>query len=616
VIYCPKKYQNKALIDTNERLKMLRGELDEREAKITLVDFLRSNIGVTVELLSGVKLAPFQEITLKQMLKSHRTMCVWGRGVGKTFLASVFCFLQCIFEPGSQIMIAGPTFRTSRFIFENLKTIVNGKGAQFLSQCFGHISQRNDLNSWAINGGSISAIPLAGSRLRGFRANILVIDEYLLMPKSIIDDVLSPFLNVPLDIAERIKIRQLEDKYIEEGLITEDQRIKFENNSKLIALSSASYSFENLYTTYKEWKHIIETDSIDEKDLEKRITYFISQLSYEAIPSHMIDQSVIEAAKAGGSSKASFLRENCAQFVDESDGYFSAKKMNECTLEDGMLPSTLIKGTEGKKYILGIDPSFSTSKSSDLFAIAVMELDDASRIGTLVHGYGVAGGSLKDHIKYLYYLITSFNVEMIVIDNAGWQFIDAASESSLFKENKKHLSFFDVDTEVEQVEYERMLQKARNSMNKTIGKICFKQVPTTEWIRKANQHLQACIDRRRVIFASNIRTNFGAFEAAINSGINLELIKPQFESMDDFTEFQDDIIYQTKKQCALMELTSTAQGTQRFLLPLHLRHDNTEKRARDDNYAALVLANWAVKLYYEMSSAPAVSNATFTPFFC
>jgi hypothetical protein len=61
-------------------------------------------------------------------------------------------------------------------------------------------------------------------------------------------------------------------------------------------------------------------------------------------------------------------------------------------------------------------------------------------------------------------------------------------------------------------------------MNKTIGKICLKQVPSTEWIRKANQHLQACFDRKRVLFASNIRTNFGAFEAAINSGINLELI--------------------------------------------------------------------------------------------
>ena len=44
-------------------------------------------------------------------------MLVLGRGCGKTFLAAVFCFLQCIFEPGTKILVAGPTFRTARFYF-------------------------------------------------------------------------------------------------------------------------------------------------------------------------------------------------------------------------------------------------------------------------------------------------------------------------------------------------------------------------------------------------------------------------------------------------------------------------------------------------------------------
>jgi hypothetical protein len=615
MVFCPQKYKNKAWVNVNERLKELKGELEDKQAKLTLVDFLRSNIGITVELLAGVKLAPYEEINLKKMLNTHRTMCVWGRGVGKSYIAAIFSFLQCVFEPGSQVMVAGPTFRTSRFIFEYLKKIVGSPGAQFLSQCFGHRSERNDLFSWQINDGSISAIPLNGEKIRGFRSNVLVVDEYLLMPKAIIDNVLKPFLNVPLDIAERIQIRELEERYISEGLLREDQRIVFENNSKMVALSSASYTFENLYTTYKEWRHIIEDESNDEKDPEKRIAYFISQLSYEAIPSHMVDQSVIEEARAGGSSKASFLRENCAQFVDESDGYFSAKKMNECTLPDGIDPSAMVVGNEGKKYILGIDPSFSTSRASDFFAMALMELDDERRVGTLVHGYAVAGGNLKDHIKYLLYLLTSFDIEMIIVDNAGWQFIDAATESEIFKSAKKRLSFLEVDTEVDPKEYDKMLQKTRQSWSKESGRICFKQVPNAEWIRKANQHLQACIDHKRIWFASNVRTNMAAFEKAVNANIDIKLIQAQFETVNDLTEFQDDVIYQTKKQCALIELASTPQGTQRFLLPLHLRHDSTEKRARDDNYAALVLANWAVKLYYEMLTTNKVSESTFTPFF-
>ena len=57
-------------------------------------------------------------------------------------------------------------------------------------------------------------------------------------------------------------------------------------------------------------------------------------------------------------------------------------------------------------------------------------------------------------------------------------------------------------------------------------------------------------------------------------------------------------MYQTKKQCALIEV-STAKGTQTFDLPQHLR-STSANRARRDNYTTLMLANWAVKCYFEM----------------
>jgi phage terminase large subunit-like protein len=113
-------------------------------------------------------------------------MCVWGRGCGKTFIAAVYCFLQCIFEPRTKILIAGPTFRTARFIFENLEKFVDSKGAELLMQCFGAKSKRNDQFKWDINGGTITAIPLSGEKIRGFRADVLVLDEFLLLPEDTI----------------------------------------------------------------------------------------------------------------------------------------------------------------------------------------------------------------------------------------------------------------------------------------------------------------------------------------------------------------------------------------------------------------------------------------------
>ena len=231
--YCPDKYK-KDLPDTNSELLKIKGILDDKDAKISLAKFLSSNIGITTELISGIKLAPFQEITLKGMMNRNFSMCVWGRGCGKTFIASVFCFLQCIFNPGTKILIAGPTFRTARFIFNNLEKIVSSKGAELLRQAFAaKPSKRNDQFEWSINGGTITAIPLNGEKIRGFRANILLLDEFLLLPEELINTVLMPFLVAPQNMKERLEIRGIEDELIKKGKMKDEDRMEFENNSKI-----------------------------------------------------------------------------------------------------------------------------------------------------------------------------------------------------------------------------------------------------------------------------------------------------------------------------------------------------------------------------------------------
>jgi len=603
-------YPEKSIIEPpniNEQMKALKGELEDKEAKITLSKFLRNNLGFTTELLSGIKLAPFQEITLRGLLTKNFSMCVWGRGCGKTFIASVFAFLQCIFYPGTKILIAGPTFRTARFIFNNLEKIVNSKGGELLLQAFStRPSKRNDQYEWLINGGSITAVPLSGEKIRGFRANVLLLDEFLLLPEDTIKTVLMPFLVAPQDMAERISIREQEDKLIEQGIMKESERIKFENSSKMVALSSASYTFENLYKTYKDWtSKIYEAKPTDES------SYFISQMGFESLPEEMIDTTIIEEAREGGSSHSSFQREYCAQFTDGSDSYFSAKKMHQCTIPDGETPTTLIKGKPGQKYILGIDPSFSNSPSSDFFAMSLVEINDETKTGTLVHSYAVAGGDLKDHINYLYYIMSHFDIEMICIDNAGYQFIDSCNENKLFTDADINLKFIDFDSDKEGLDYEKEIKKAKKEYNKKDYKICFKQVFTSNWLRKANEHLQACIDHKKIWFASKTTANGDAFNKATSQRVNINATN--CSDILDLLETQDDLIYQTKKQCALVEVKSTAKGTQTFDLPLHLKRSTSANRARKDNYTTLMLANWTIKCYYDISDFKDENTETFSP---
>ena len=606
--YANEKYAEE-VEDVNKQLLKLEGSLDDKDARITLAKFLRNNLSFTTELISGIKLAPFQEVTLRGMLNKNFSMCVWGRGCGKTFIASVFCFLQCIFYPGTKILIAGPTFRTARFIFQNLEKMVGSKGAELLAQAFSmRPSKRNDQYEWQINGGSITAVPLSGEKIRGFRANVLVLDEYLLLPEDTIRTVLMPFLVAPQDMAERIKVREIEDELIKQGKMEEKDRMVFENNSKMVALSSASYTFENLYKTYKDWTHkIYKPEEAGES------SYFISQMGYESLPPDMIDTTIIEEARSsGGTSNSSFQREYCAQFTDGSDSYFSAKKMHECTVPDGESPTSLIKGEGDKKYMLGIDPSFSNSPSSDYFAMSILEIDESVNQGILVHSYAVAGGDLKQHIDYLFYVLTNFNIEMICIDNAGFQFIDSCNESELFINSKVNLSFFDFDSNKEGNDYEKETRKVRREYNKESGKIVFKQIFGSDWLRKANEHLQASIDHKKIWFSSKTVASPSEFNR--QSAYAVPIRYTGAENILDLIEIQDDLIYQTKKQCAMVEVKSTARGTQTFDLPQHLKRSTSVNRARKDNYTTLMLANWALKCYYDVMKVNKEDfGATFNP---
>lgn len=86
--------------------------------------------------------------------------------------------------------------------------MVESKGAELLAQAFGAKVKRNDQFEWQINEGTITAIPLNGEKIRGFRANVLVLDEYLLLPEDIINTVLMPFLVAPQNMKERLEIRK------------------------------------------------------------------------------------------------------------------------------------------------------------------------------------------------------------------------------------------------------------------------------------------------------------------------------------------------------------------------------------------------------------------------
>lgn len=607
----------KPVQDINQELKKLKGELDDKEAQITLAKFLHRNLGFTTELLSGIQLYPDQIISIKGMMKSNYTLCVWGRGVSKTWTAAVYCILQMLFEPRTSILIAGPTFRTARFIFNHIEKMAAQPEAQMLAQALGSEKiRRNDEFRWSINGGEIIAIPLNGEKIRGFRANILIIDEFLLMSEEIVEKVLIPYLVVPRDLKRRKMIRAREDKLISQGIITEEKRTKFKNEAKLIALSSASFTCEYLYRKFDEYCKQIYLP----EPAENGATYFISQLSWDSVPVDRIDKSVIELAQTNESNSATFQREYCAQFVDGSDSYFSMAKMLACSVPDGEQPTLLLKGSPDKKYILAIDPNLSNSATADDFGMCVVELDEGKISGTIVHSYAESGSDLKDHIKYFHYLLKNFNVQMIIIDHAGYQFIESANESQAFRDDKIEIKIFEFDSCKDGPELEEQLKLARNGYNQQNQKIAFTQYfGSGDFLRKSNEWLQTCIDYKKVWFGGSIKGNAGAFSQALSSGLRIENIintedLETFESpLGYFIDKQEVLIKQTRYQCAAIEVKTTVKGTLSFDLPQIMKRDTSSTRTRRDSYTALLLGCWGMKCYHDIMSAPQDNFETFSP---
>jgi Terminase large subunit, T4likevirus-type, N-terminal len=612
VWYDPPKYKTE-IKDVNKLFMDLKGELEMKEARITLAKFLFRNLGLTTDLLTGVKLYPDQIINIKGMMNSNFTLCVWGRGLGKTYTAAIFCILQCIFFPNSNILIAGPTFRTARFIFNNIEKICDSPEAQLLFQAMGVKSKRNDEFRWRINGGEIVAIPLNGEKIRGFRANILIIDEFLLMNEELVEKVLMPFLLAPQDIKERQIIREKENELIRRGVLKEEERMVFENKAKLIALSSASYTCEFLYKKYDEFVKQIYSPTVSEDGAK----YFVSQMAWDSIPLDRVDKNIIKQAQSNESNAATFKREYGAQFIDGSDSYFSMNKMIACTIPDGESPSILMKGKKEGRYILSIDPNFSNSPTADNFAMCVIEVDEEAfsqgkASGTVVHNYAKHGMDLREHIRYLHYLMTNFNIELIIIDYAGYQFLEAANESEWFKKDQIEIKVFEFYAEKDGEELTEQLKQARKNLNKEIKRIAFTQYFTSDFIRKGNEWLQGSIDYKKIWFGSNINANEGTFDKTIKIDFDLEATGE--ESLGDLIDSQELLMKQTKYECASIEVKSTAKGTQSFDLPQIMKRDTTATRMRRDSYTALMLGCWALKQYFDITNLPKDDTSeTFQP---
>lgn len=605
--------------DVNELFSKLEGELSYEDAQATLAEFFYHNPAFLLDLMAGIKIFPFQELHIKGWMQNDFSMVVWGRGLSKSWSIALFALIWALYNPKNRIVVISFSFRASRSILDQCFKFLQDKSAKLFAANFPQnkdwgLVRGTDLWQWDLpNGATIKCLPLGdGTLIRGQRADTLIVDEFAFLPEPVVGTILQPFLASQGNIKEQQTLREHEDAKIASGEMTEADRTVLEDSKKVIFLSSACFSFEHMAARYNEWIKEIMNDGSDPNHPKSTSSYFVSRMGYDAAPEGLVNMKIIEDAKKN-TSEAVFDREYRAIFTKNSGGYYSALKMHECTIKDGDGSLTMeLRGDPEAEYILGIDIALSSADDSDHFAMQVLKLvkreTDGARIPMLVHSYAVAGGDLKDHTLYFYYLLKHFNIVYIAVDASqgdSVEFLNSSVESALFKGAKLHLC--DIQADFKTDDFSNVTKEIKRSYRLTEGRIVQKQPFSSVWQRAANEYMQACFDHKNALFAAHIRGNGSAATRAISVAESvLPLLRghSQFKDLTatEFIEMQDELVDLTKKECAMIVVSQTELGTQKWTLPQSIKRTTGPNRVRRDSFSALLLGVWATKMYLESLS--------------
>lgn len=160
--------------------------------------FYRSNPHRFVKDYMGIRLKRFQEIILCMMFRFPNAIFLASRGAGKTYLLAIFCICYCVLYPGSSIRVASRTRTQANQVMTKIMGIMNSNDAapslkdEKLSD---RIAPSESFIKW--KNGSDIAVVTASETGRGQRANVLIIDEFRMLDRDIIDTILKKFLAVP-----------------------------------------------------------------------------------------------------------------------------------------------------------------------------------------------------------------------------------------------------------------------------------------------------------------------------------------------------------------------------------------------------------------------------------
>jgi len=604
---------------------------DLRQSKMPVNKFIISKmmntdyLGWAAKVLLNQDLLPIQIATLRVMWKTTFPMLVACRGGSKSYMLAVYALLRGILDQGVKIIIVGRGLRQAKLVFGYIESIWNqspilrsivggGKKAgpkQNVDSCYFYLGDSQ-----------IRALPLGdGSSIRGFRANVILADEFAVIPPDVFDIVVRGFASTTKTPIEEARRRNLEKKLAKLDIPQDisknilGQKVK---GNQIVYSGTAYYQFNHFAQKYKMWRDIIHSrgdpnavaeifggpnmipDDFDYRD------YAIIRIPYTRIIDDLLDRKQLAHSKAT-LPRNIFMMEYGGCFVADSDGFFPRSLIESCSCRPGHFIQTLdgdvefspmLRRIKNRRYVMGIDPA---AERDNLTIVIIERWANHSRV---VFCWAVNKKTFserkakhlieeKDYYEYCCAKIRDvydlFRPERIEMDSqgGGYAISEMLRNKKLLSNEKQEFPIYEIIDPKEEKETD----------GETDGPHILHLVQqSSEFNAKANICLHKSFETKKLLFPSVDPLKMQ--HALIAERANNIIIDTYDENVDNIEELKNEL-------CTI-QMSETITGKERFDTPTVVTAGAVEGRAKrgrlkKDRYTSLLLAH---KYIYDTETQP------------
>lgn len=336
----------------------------------------------------GITLNLYQAIMVRMAFSANYSSFIMSRGIGKTWTGVLILVLYCLLYPSISAGICSPSFRQS-------KSAIQQKYKDSLCRLSPMLEQEEEKYTCSVqqaevrfyNGSKITAYPLGdGSKIRGQRLNILLVDESAYVSKDIYNLVLQPMLAVKQGYR-----------------VGKDMSDVPEN--KIILATTANYRNNWMYGVYCEWTRAM---------LSGNKKFFTMTLPYTVgLRANLFDASIVETAKKT-MIQQQFEMEWMGRFPSLIDGaWINYDDLLRCA--DLMNLET--KGVGDFEYIMSIDVARMEGEDNTIMMVFKLRWGEDHVDADLVYIRALNGEKFETQAKNVRELLKKFpNIIEIFMD--------------------------------------------------------------------------------------------------------------------------------------------------------------------------------------------------------